>query len=370
MLKFEKFRRVKNFLKICFIFLTITLWIFSGWPQIFNFPPKIQVAYAIQFGTPDGDISAGSWTDEGTVDNDGNLYTSIDESSADGDDSYILSAGTTTTSEVSLTNVTDPGVDTGHEIHIWMRAIGSGGGEKLTVSLFQGTTQIEEFKNNTNRSSTYAEKTLALAAANVANITDYTDLRIRIISATLGSGEELRVTKAELQIPDVAVGETLTFSISDNAIGFGTLSTSAATWATGDETGSSSEVSAHTLTASTNATNGYIITVNGTTLTSGGDTITAIGASATDVTSGTGTEQFGIRLTTSGGNGTVSAPYNGASNMYALDTTAFPDVVASDSDGDDVANTYSVFYAANIAVNTEAHTDYSSTLTYIATGNF
>ena len=32
----------KKFLLTCLIFFLITSWIFSGWPRIFNFPPKIQ----------------------------------------------------------------------------------------------------------------------------------------------------------------------------------------------------------------------------------------------------------------------------------------------------------------------------------------
>ena len=63
------------------------------------------------------------------------------------------------------------------------------------------------------------------------------------------------------------------------------------------------------------------------------------------------------------------APYNGAANMYALDTAAFPDAVATGT-GDDTSTTFSVFYAANIATTTEAHSDYRAALTYVITGNF
>lgn len=166
-----------------------------------------------------------------------------------------------------------------------------------------------------------------------------------------------------------AAAQTLTFSISDISIGFSNLDSANERWATGDGAGSATEVSAHTMSASTNGTNGYVITVNGSTLTSGASTITAIGASAVNVTLSNGTEQFGIRLTASGGNGAVSTPYNGAANNYALDTAAFPDQVASDPDGDDVSTTYSVFYAANIANITEAGS-YTAALTYAITANF
>jgi len=168
-----------------------------------------------------------------------------------------------------------------------------------------------------------------------------------------------------------AANQSLSFSISDNDIFFGTLDSANERWATGTAGGSGTETAAHTMVASANATNGYTITVNGATLASTGtpaDTITAIGASATDVTAGNGSEQFGIRLTKSG-TGTVSAPYNGAANMYALDTAAFPDAVATGT-GDDTSTTFSVFYAANIATTTEAHSDYQAALTYVITGNF
>lgn len=198
-----------NFLITLLIFLILTGWIFVGWPQIWQdppIPPKIQIAHAIQTGTPSGDISTGSWT-EGVpgADADVFLYNEIDEGSADGDTTYIVEITTETTFEVSLTSLTDPGADTGHIIHIWMRSIGSGGPEKLRVALVQGTIVIATSENFTNRSSTYVEQTFAIAEAVAANITDYTNLRIRFLNQGLGNNEEMRVTKAELQIPD-AVG--------------------------------------------------------------------------------------------------------------------------------------------------------------------
>lgn len=169
----------------------------------------------------------------------------------------------------------------------------------------------------------------------------------------------------EVVTADVSAPDTLSFSISDNSIGFGTLTYSAARFATGDTTGSSSEVEAHTITASTNGASGYIITINGATLTSGSDTIDAIGGSNTS--SAVGTEQFGIRLTATGGNGAVTTPY--ALSGFALDTASFPDEVASDPDGDDVSTTYSVRYLGNVSPNTEAGS-YNSTLTYVITAGF
>jgi hypothetical protein len=162
---------------------------------------------------------------------------------------------------------------------------------------------------------------------------------------------------------------TLTFSISDNTIGFGTLSQSAPRFATGDGAGSATEVAAHTISVSTNATDGYVITIDGTTLTYGSNTINPIGGTATNVSTGAGTEQFGIRLTLSSGTGgSVTPPYNGSSNFYAFDVANFPDQIASGS-GDGTTDTYSVFYAANISNQTEAG-NYTAVITYIATGTF
>jgi len=163
---------------------------------------------------------------------------------------------------------------------------------------------------------------------------------------------------------DVIAAPTLSFSISDNTIGFGTLSSSAARFATDDEAGSAIEVETHTLSASTNATSGYIITVDGTTLTYSSYTITAIGG--TNTASSPGTEQFGLRMTVTAGTGTVTVPYAAAG--FALDTAAFPDQVSSGG-GDGVTTTYSVRYLANITLLTEAG-NYSATLTYVATGTF
>lgn len=163
------------------------------------------------------------------------------------------------------------------------------------------------------------------------------------------------------------VAQSLTFSISDSTIGFGTLSSSAARFATGDTAGDASETEAHTLVVGTNATNGYTLTLNGSTLTCSacsGATIDAIGSSNT--ASSTGSEQFGLRMTASGGSGAVTAPYAAAG--YAFDTAAFPDQVAS-AGAASANTTYSVRYLANIASGTEAGS-YSSTLTYTATANF
>ncbi len=160
------------------------------------------------------------------------------------------------------------------------------------------------------------------------------------------------------------VDPVIVFAVTDSTIGFGSLSASGARWATGDTLGNGSETSAHDITASTNATSGYTIYVLGSTLTSGGNTIDAIGGSA--VASNPGTEQFGLKVSASGGSGGVVAPY--ASADYAYNAISTQDDIALSS-VPSLTTTYSVTYIANISSTTQPGS-YGTTLTYTATGLF
>ena len=176
------------------------------------------------------------------------------------------------------------------------------------------------------------------------------------ISVTILDNDQVSVS--------ATVAQSITFSISDSTIGFGSLTSSGARFATGDTSGDTSAQTAHTLIVGTNASGGYTLTLDGTTLTSGGDTIDAIGSSNT--ASSVGTEQFGVRFDESGGIGAVSAPY--ADTGFAFDSAAFPDAIAS-ANGASANTTYNAQYIANITANTESG-NYSATLTYLASANF
>jgi hypothetical protein len=129
--------------------------------------------------------------------------------------------------------------------------------------------------------------------------------------------------------------------------------------------GAGTQTEANTLTASTNATGGYIISVQGPTLKVGSATITAIGASNT--ASSAGTEQFGLRAQVTSGTGTVNSPY--AASGFAYDaTTSTSDELATGA-GDGSSTIFSLRYLANIDTGTEAGS-YSTVLTYIVTGTF
>jgi hypothetical protein len=160
--------------------------------------------------------------------------------------------------------------------------------------------------------------------------------------------------------------QTLTMSLSDNSVGFGTLSAGAPRFCTANGLGSSSEVEGFTISVATNAASGYTLSVKGATLTSGSNTIAAIGG--TNTASSPGTAQFGLRSTASGGNGSVSSPYAASGFAYAA-TASTPSVIGSSSSGDGVTTTYSLRCLANMSPVTAAGS-YSTNLTYVVTANF
>ncbi len=206
---------------------------------------------------------------------------------------------------------------------------------------------------------------ITYTSTNTINPTSATTYTINITGTFGDTGSVTsNIITDDQVVVSALVAQSITFSISDSTIGFGTLLSGSARFATGDTTGGGAEVEANNVVVGTNAANGYSLTVNGTTLTYGTSTITAIGASNT--ASAAGTEQYGLRATATGGTGTVTAPY--AASGFAFDTAALPDQIAS-ATGATNSTTYSMRYIANISANTEAGV-YGSTLTYTATPNF
>lgn len=150
------------------------------------------------------------------------------------------------------------------------------------------------------------------------------------------------------------------------------------------------------MAASTNATNGYVITVNGATLTNGSYSIAGMGTAGYSVQ---GTPQFGMNLvkntafcgascdlganvTAAGGslyNGEAKAGYNtGGGNCTAAGCAQFKfttgDTVADSllgnlSTGASDGQIYTVSYVANVPGSQAAGT-YTTTLTYICTPTF
>lgn len=166
------------------------------------------------------------------------------------------------------------------------------------------------------------------------------------------------------------VAQSISFSISDNTIGFGSLSSSGPRFATGDTAGSGSDsAEAHNLQVGTNAASGYTVTYNGATLTSGLNTISV--ASITDDADGTaGSEQFAIGASTDG-DASIASGYdhnavagNRDWNFVASTTTTLASETVPTA-----TETLSMFYLSNISTLTEAGS-YATSITYNATANF
>ncbi len=139
------------------------------------------------------------------------------------------------------------------------------------------------------------------------------------------------------------------------------------------------------MSASTNAGSGYSITVNGTTLTSGGNFVTAMSSATTGIR---GTSQFGMNLvanTTGTSNpavGTNVAPaangtnykgealagYNTADTFKFVTGNTIADS-ANGGAGPTDSQIYTISYIVNVN-GAQAIGTYTTTLTYICTGNF
>ncbi len=205
-------------------------------------------------------------------------------------------------------------------------------------------------------------------ASGTGTMTNGSDVDSSQVSLTQSNGDSglaaVAIETNSVVSVTATVAPTLTFANDDAAIGFGTLSSSAARYANAAASGSGSDTTAHTMTVGTNATGGYVLTYNGATLTSGLNTIDA--ATITGDANGTpGTEQFAAAAALTG-SGSVASGYSNSANDWnfvpsTTTTLASHTGPASDS--------IAMHYLANIAATTPAGS-YATSITYVATGTF
>lgn len=171
------------------------------------------------------------------------------------------------------------------------------------------------------------------------------------------------------------VDPTLTFSISDVAIGFGVLSTTLDCWANGTPPAACDTTFpptvAHTFSLGTNAASGVALTYSGATLTAGTPTISVatIAADTTDPVGTIGTEQFAIGFDDNAATFTFAdtAAYDQSLGNYKFVAGATTALLSSSAPV--AATTIDAHYLVNISAVTEAGA-YSTAITYIATGTF
>ena len=148
-------------------------------------------ASSLDFLRPEWGVDAGTWTPVPQ-------WSRLD----DNDDTDYVSATATGTDEVGLTHIADPGVDTGHVIRFRARATGSGPDEQMQVSLYQGGTLVAQtaVTSITPRDS-FNTYSYTLTSGEAAAITDYADLRLRLVASTLSGSDQLDLAWAELEVP-------------------------------------------------------------------------------------------------------------------------------------------------------------------------
>ncbi len=159
----------------------------------------------VQIARPNSDVSAGSWTLEGSSAQ-ATIWESLDEVSANDAVDYIESLAGDHTCEVGLdSSITDPGGNTGYILRCTIRGEGSGGPERCLVALFEGATQ-RAISGNLSSRAAWGAVSYTLTAGEADAITAFTDLRIKLISDNLGGGETMWVTQVFLEVPDVPAG--------------------------------------------------------------------------------------------------------------------------------------------------------------------
>src|SRR5210317_29240 len=153
-------------------------------------------------------------------------FADIDEASPSDTDFAYGTNNATNTLECALTDtgITDPAVGTGHTVY-WRQSQAdsdagtpapSTGGSNATydVLLIQGTTTIATCASGSSTSDgSFAAGSYTLTAGEADSITDYTDLRIRMVSNGTGgtpSGRRAAAfSSAYLEIPDAATSWNL-----------------------------------------------------------------------------------------------------------------------------------------------------------------
>lgn len=172
---------------------------------------------AAQFARPSGTISSSSWI----AVNAPTHHEAIDEVTANGTTDYVESSAVSTL-DVNLSGVIDPGVHDTHEIRLTVYS--DKNGASFNVELYEGGIPISTSGSFSPTRNQWAQRTYTLPTGDAANITDYSNLSLRINLTSTANGY-LQVTQAELEVPDVvAAPPTITspnvYNITDTAATF------------------------------------------------------------------------------------------------------------------------------------------------------
>lgn len=164
-----------------------------------------------QYCRPLSDTLVGSWTPYPSTPT--TLYDKTDEVTIDNDTTYINADETALTCVLKLSGVSDPGVGTGHVLHIFFRSSGTASPEKIDIRFIEdyggvGENVLFTLGNQSNRSGSYADINsgvgFPLTEGQANQITDYSNLFVEIAMDGVNGGEWLRVTQVYLEVPSPA----------------------------------------------------------------------------------------------------------------------------------------------------------------------
>lgn len=130
-----------------------------------------------QYAQPDADVSDGGWTNElGGAE----LFSSIDEATAN-DNDYIQSSPNPSDDACRI-RLSDPGALPAAPFDVMYRFKREGEGTiNLTVTLFQGGTQIAQWVHN-GISASFVDASQTLTGGEFAAITDFNDLSVEFMA--------------------------------------------------------------------------------------------------------------------------------------------------------------------------------------------
>jgi hypothetical protein len=154
-----------------------------------------------QFARPSADTTVGSWTANGGP---SNLYECLDEVTAS-DTDYIDGGSSSTENRIELATVTDPVSSAGHVLRVRWQAYGSGGPERISLDLYEGTTLIVAAFDNYAPGRAWADDSYTLSAGEANSISDYSDLNVRFTVDAADGSEGIQVSWCELEVPDSVI---------------------------------------------------------------------------------------------------------------------------------------------------------------------
>lgn len=164
-----------------------------------------------QYARPDADDTDGNWTDKSGG---GTLYTSIDETSADDDTTYIkvTDNGSNEACIVQLSNISAP---TSGNAYLKARAKTSdnaftGNPPQLKIELLEGSTSRVSNTFSSVSTSGWGDLSHTFSGLGVS-ISDWTALKLRLTMIAgdgggMGASDEMHVTIAYLETNDASGG--------------------------------------------------------------------------------------------------------------------------------------------------------------------